>query len=545
MLKFLRVQSVAPQILPGTFVSFSGALPATLYSLTSLNFVEISDCPSLSTLAEHVSALSSLTNLVLRRNGLESIPQEIGNLRQLKLIDLTGNKLSQLPSELGQLSHLSSLNVSLNALMSLPEELASCSQLHILNATGNKLEEFPQSLCEAKLPHLMEIRLAKNEIPSIPNSIDLLPSLKVLDLSENKLKVVPGELARCMKLKDLNLKSNKFQDNRFRKLVEQSGAKPVLDYVRQHFPVAKPTGSGESGKGGKKKKKDSGSGSAGNAAAPPTDAAAEEDDEVMFLTYALRVVHLSDSTPITIACSSKVKDIRPHIIACLVRGLDLSGPNVFKKFLVLQNKLHDTICQKRNAATIATHDLAKLPPGALLYDAGEPGSITLVPLNRQKETTAEELFGTLQKEAEHIRKEKKRNTYSGIHTYLYLLENKPLWPFLSDSSGRVISFPPITNCEATKMTPETKDILIEVTSSSSLNVCKTVCDQLLSEMAVLFIDEGATIKGGGGGDPGSSSGPASLVVEQVKVTDLEGNMRNVYPSRIDLRDLKGISVVRD
>ncbi len=41
--------------------------------------------------------------------------------------------------------------------------------------------------------------------------------------------------------------------------------------------------------------------------------------------------------------------------------------------------------------------------------------LQLVPLFKNKSTTAEKLVGKLRQEAEELRKEKKRNTISGIH----------------------------------------------------------------------------------------------------------------------------------
>lgn len=64
--------------------------------------------------------------------------------------------------------------------------------------------------------------------------------------------------------------------------------------------------------------------------------------------------------------------------------------------------------------------------------------------------TGAQLFAKLQTEAEILRKEKKRSTYSGIHKYLYLLEGRPKYPCLLNSA-EVISFPPITNSDTTKV----------------------------------------------------------------------------------------------
>ena len=72
------------------------------------------------------------------------------------------------------------------------------------------------------------------------------------------------------------------------------------------------------------------------------------------------------------------------------------------------------MCQKRQAATIATHDLAMVK-APLLFDAQKPDTMQLVPLFKNKATTAEKLVGKLRQEAEEYRKEKKRNTLSGIH----------------------------------------------------------------------------------------------------------------------------------
>ena len=110
----------------------------------------------------------------------------------------------------------------------------------------------------------------------------------------------------------------------------------------------------------------------------------------------------------------------------------------------------------------------------MTYTAKPPNDIKIKPLMRTKEFTGAELFQQLQTEADNLRKEKKRNVYSGIHKYLYLLEGKPLYPCLLDNSGQVVSFPPITNSDITKMSPNTKTMFVEVTSALNQQICKYV-----------------------------------------------------------------------
>ncbi|XP_070561180.1 leucine-rich repeat-containing protein 47-like isoform X2 [Ptychodera flava] len=153
-----------------------------------------------------------------------------------------------------------------------------------------------------------------------------------------------------------------------------------------------------------------------------------------------------------------------------------------------RTKLHDTLGQKRTAATIATHDLS-LVKGPLYYDALPPTQVLLTPLGKKKEITAESLVKQLWEEAETLRKEKKRNTVSGIHKYLELVRGCPKYPCLLDKDGQVISFPPITNCDPTKISKSTKNIFIEVTSSTSQDVCKKVLDALLRQMLDIIKSE--------------------------------------------------------
>lgn len=163
---------------------------------------------------------------------------------------------------------------------------------------------------------------------------------------------MPRELADCGKLKDLNLKGNNLTDKRLLKLVDQCRTKQVLDYVRQHSPKSNgdTEPAGNKSKKGKKSRKLSENEQISNA--------------IDKLTHELKVMKITDEAP-KIELSEKVKSVRPHIIACIVRNVTFTEES-FKKFIQLQTKLHEGICEKRNAATLATHDLNLFQPGILI-----------------------------------------------------------------------------------------------------------------------------------------------------------------------------------
>ena len=113
-----------------------------------------------------------------------------------------------------------------------------------------------------------------------------------------------------------------------------------------------------------------------------------------------------------------------------------------------------------------------------------------------------------------------------------------------------------------QISKETTDILVEVTSSTSLDTCKKIMDEVLYKMLSAGIASktipkaaGATAKGDNSDSEDSDEGVVfqnlrltstikTLIVEQVKVVDSEDTLKVLYPSRTDLSsDL--IDVIRE
>jgi len=219
----------------------------------------------------------------------------------------------------------------------------------------------------------------------------------------------------------------------------------------------------------------------------------------------------------------RVISVRPFILCCIVRHLDFATPGNLKKFLNLQNELHDDLCGKRTIATIGTHDLS-LIPGNLIYDARDPDEIGLVPLGlKSKLISAREFYDQLMRDAEHERKQKKRNQLSGLHKYLSLLSDQTHFPCLADGDRYVISVPPLTNSERSKLSASTESILIEVTSSHSIDACRRVMDGLLRGILALKL-----------GRIQDSNNCQILTLQQTRIVDEKGQLKNTYPSRTDL-----------
>lgn len=477
------------------------ALDPAVYSLTQLNFLEVSRSP-LTSISPDIGQLVNLTNLIFQGNKLHSLPETIGNLEKLKVLDVSGNCLPSLPDGIGKLTNLTTLIASSNELSALPN-LENCINLAVLDVGKNKLTDFPD-VCHEKLTLVADLKFADNHINDIPSSVTVLSSLKILDLGNNTIKTVPGELADCLKLKDLNLKGNPLDDRRFRKLVESDRCLPrqVIDYIRQHCPRSHDGKSGTSGKGKR------GKGSRG------------KNDEVGALCDELHVLSVKDSIPV-VQVSAAVREVRPYIVCCILCGVDLNGDNL-KKFISAQTKLHEGVCGKRLVATIATHDLAKIR-GPLKFNAENPEEIRIHPLVRGKEVSARELYDGLQHEAETQRKQQKRNTVPGLYKFLHLVERWSLWPCLADAAGKVISLPPLTNSENTKISQETENIFVEVTSSTSLGKAKEVTDALILSALQIGISPAK-----------NADGKALLSVQQVRVEEECGGLRVLYPSRTDL-----------
>ncbi|KAK2513576.1 Lrrc47 [Columba guinea] len=540
-----------------------GRLPAALLALPLLQSLELSGCAALRELGPGLAAaLPALHTLVLSGNALgpAGLGAGLGGpLPALRLLDLSGNGLEALPAALGgpgeapagapAFPQLRSLNLSGNRLRELGPGLARAApQLQALLLSGNRLRALPGGLlppaADGPFPLLSRLEAADNEVEELGADIAALPALKSLDVANNQLRELPAALADCPRLKEANFRGNQLKDKRLEKMVNGCQTKAILEYLRAG---GRGKGKAENAreearkkKREKQQKKDSG------------DAEQDELEEASKLL--VKVLHISENpAPLVVKASPGVKDVRPFIVCCVLKGVNLKPGNALKRFLTAQTKLHEDICERRTAATIATHDL-QLIKGPLLYDVRPPEELQITPLGR-REIKAKDLLRQLQLEAEEQRKQKKRQNVSGLHRYLQLLDGKDNYPCLVDAEGAVISFPPITNSEKTKVRKDTRDLFLEVTSDTSLQICKDVMDTLILKIAELnrstlenkeesgSDNESDALCGPVNSDQNTQPRNVPLALEQVRVVDTDGNLRVLYPSKTDLTAVSSLLTV--
>ncbi|KAM3824238.1 leucine-rich repeat-containing protein 47 isoform 2-T2 [Vipera latastei] len=499
-----------------------GRLPDALGELgAALRSLEIRGCPELREPGAALGLLSGLQALALPACALGPAGLSLaGRLlpATLRSLDLSDNGLEALPPQLGGLDgageeeeegggeavaalpELRVLNLRRNRLRGLGPGLArSAPALQELLLGGNLLRALPGTMLPpppaqkgrrpgpppSPLALLGLLEASGNELEVLGAEVARLAGLKTLDVSNNKLSEIPAELADCPKLKDVNLKGNALKDKRLEKMVNGCQTKSILEYLRRGR--SKQEGGPEREESRKKKREK-------NKKKTGSDDELEDAPKLL-----VKILHISDNpAPLVVKAGLSVKDVRPYIVCCVVKGMDFSTGNALKRFL----------------------------------------SVQIVPLGR-KETKANDLLRQLQAEAEEQRKQKKRQNISGLYKYLQLLDGKENYPCLVDAEGAVISFPPITNSEKTKLGKTTTDLLVEVTSGTNLQLCKDVMDTLIVKMAELNKLTAVHQDREAGSDheilmPEGSPPSPPVVLEQVRVVDAEGNLKVLYPSKTDL-----------
>ncbi|CAF3832853.1 unnamed protein product, partial [Rotaria sordida] len=335
-------------------------LDPTIWRLTRLNFLEISQCPIIESLSEDIGKLINLSTLTLTSNKLRCLPDQMKNLENLRHLDLSNNQLNQLNKDLFlKLNHLETLNLSNNLLEDLPPfSPENNKKLAIINLSNNQLQtlpDFPQ-----QLENLSQIDLSSNQFEHFPDTLLQLNSLKIIIMDSNQLTNIPSQLSQLHRLKEIRFKSNPLKDNRLKKLMEQDKIKAVLEYLAKQWNEQQKSISTTSKSFPQKQQEQ-----------------LKLNEDIQDKIEILHFDQPGDLKGRQITLLPRVINVRPHILCCIVRNIDLATPGNLKKFLNIQNELHGGICQKRTLATIGTHDLS-LISGNLVYDARNPDEIGLI-----------------------------------------------------------------------------------------------------------------------------------------------------------------------
>jgi phenylalanyl-tRNA synthetase beta chain len=172
---------------------------------------------------------------------------------------------------------------------------------------------------------------------------------------------------------------------------------------------------------------------------------------------------------ISVSVDPRLSAIRPFIACVTATGLRLDDEDV-RQIISLQEDLHNGLGRKRRTVAIGIHNLdaVKQP---FSYRA-VPSSFKFVPLGGRKPLD----IGSILSQTEEGK------------AYGTVFVRTKLYPVIVDVKGRVLSFPPIINGEATKVTTRTRNLFIDVTSTD-----RKLGDDVLAVVATTLSEAGARL----------------------------------------------------
>jgi len=173
---------------------------------------------------------------------------------------------------------------------------------------------------------------------------------------------------------------------------------------------------------------------------------------------------------ISFSIDPKLADIRPVLGAAVIRGVTFDDESI-QSIMSLQESLHWAVGRGRSKVAIGIHDLDAVRP-PFRYIAA-PRSRVFVPLDYTEEMTMDQI----------LEKHPKGRDYAKI------VKDFPLFPLIVDKDDNVLSFPPIINGERTRVTIDTKNILLDTTGTD-----KRAVNVAVNIICTAMAEAGATIE---------------------------------------------------
>jgi phenylalanyl-tRNA synthetase beta chain len=180
---------------------------------------------------------------------------------------------------------------------------------------------------------------------------------------------------------------------------------------------------------------------------------------------------LSASSNYVIKVDKSVKQLRPYIVSLVAKRKENLTNEDIKDLIAMQEDLHNGICRRRKKASIGIHNLDQVQFPLRYTTADENFAFT--PLDKPVDCTIKQILNELD---------------TGIE-YGFIVKGAERYPIILDSKNTVLSFPPIVNSNATKITADIKNILVEVTATN-----KRTAEDTIAIIAMSLFDSGYEIQ---------------------------------------------------
>lgn len=153
----------------------------------------------------------SLIRLCIVGNNLTSTESIGTHCHTLEFLDLSCNNITCIADDddLLQLKSLKSLILLRNQINSLPASLDCLKKLEVLELANNKLKTLPPSF--GNLEEIVKLNLECNELTYLPETLQGMSKCETLLLSSNQLQFLPESIARMPSLHTLSVNDNQLR----------------------------------------------------------------------------------------------------------------------------------------------------------------------------------------------------------------------------------------------------------------------------------------------------------------------------------------------
>jgi phenylalanyl-tRNA synthetase beta chain len=179
---------------------------------------------------------------------------------------------------------------------------------------------------------------------------------------------------------------------------------------------------------------------------------------------------LAGKSGLGVTVEATVRKVRPYVIAFVAKNGRLDDETL-KQLIIMQEDLHNGVGRKRKKASIGIHnlDVIKFP---VTYKTVK-GDHSFRPLGEPSELSINQILKDLE-----IGKQ-----------FGQILSAFDKYPLIVDSTGLVLSLPPIINGQATKVNDKCHNLFVEVTATD-----QKTAEDLLAILAITLYEAGFEIR---------------------------------------------------